>query len=107
MSDSKQTRSVRSQNVTLTHESLVTVREQVALAFDHLENVRHDEIMLKMLRVYLESQDTAEAHRANLFVSYWLDIVPETLDEVQSLLDKAHAKLEAFTASTEKVLDNH
>lgn len=106
MSDSKQMRSVRSQNVTVTHESLVAVREQVALAYDNLEYARHTEVMLKMLRVYLESQDTDEAHRANLFLCYWLDVIPETLDTVQDLLDKAHAKLKAFTASAEKVLDN-
>ena len=104
MSDSKQTRSVRSQNVTVTHESLVAVREQVAEAYDNLEYARHTEVMLRALRHYLESQDTDEAHRANLFLSYWLDVIPETLDTVQDLLDKAHAKLETFTASAEKVM---
>jgi hypothetical protein len=80
-------------------ESLIETREQVAEAYDSLDNARHTDIMLRMLRVYLESQGTDEAYQANLMLGYWLDVIPEALDEVRKLLDKAHATLEAITAS--------
>lgn len=99
MSNSDRSPLGRSQNVTISPKSLIESREQVGEAYDILENARHTEVMLRMLRVYLEKQDTDEAHRANLFLCYWLDVVPEALDEVRKLLDKAHATLEALTAS--------
>ena len=87
----------RSQNIAALRESLVQVREQVAEAYDSLENARHNDIMLRMLRVYLEGQETDEAYQANLLLSYWLDVMPEAFDEVRKVLDKAHATLEAMT----------
>ena len=90
----------RSQNLTILRESLIETREQVAEAYDTLENCRHTDIMLRMLRIYLESQQTDEAYQANLMLGYWLDTMPEAFGEVQKLLDKAHATLEAITASS-------
>lgn len=87
----------RSQNIVALRETLVQVREQVAEAYDSLDNARHNDIMLRMLRIYLESQATDEAYQANLLLSYWLDVMPDAFDEVRKLLDKAHAALEAFT----------
>lgn len=87
----------RPQNIAALRESLMQVREQVAEAFDTLENARHTDIMLRMLRVYLESQPTDEAYQANLMLGYWLDLMPEAFDKVRKLLDKAHATLEVLT----------
>lgn len=99
MSNSERLPLGRSQNVTILRESLIETREQVVEAFDTLDRVRHNDIMLRMLRVYLSSQETDEAHEANLLLGYWLDIMPEAFNEVRKLLDKAHATLEAITAS--------
>lgn len=87
----------RSQNIAALRESLVQVREQVAEAWDSLEYARHTDIMLRMLRIYLESQQTDEACQANILLGYWLDVMPERFDEVRTLLDKAHVTLEALT----------
>lgn len=86
----------------LLRESLIEAREQVAEAYDSLENARHTDIMLRMLRVYLKSQQTDEAYQANLMLGYWLDTMPEAFDEVRKLLDKAHATLESLTAAPDK-----
>jgi hypothetical protein len=86
----------RSQNVMIPRESLVKTRVQVGQSFDILENARHSEIMLRMLRTYLESQDTNEAHRANLLLCYYLDVMPEALEEVQDLLSQAHTTIKSF-----------
>ena len=87
----------RSQNIAALREALVQVREQVAQAWDALENARHTDIMLRMLRIYLESQPTDEAYQANLMLGYWLDTMPEAFDDIRKLLDKAHITLEAMT----------
>jgi len=87
----------RSQNIAALRETLIQTREQVAEAYDSLENCRYTDIMLRMLRVYLESQETDEAYQANLMLGYWLDTMPEAFDEVRKLLDMAHATLEALT----------
>jgi len=99
MSNSGRSPLGRSQNLTILRESLIETREQVAEAYNTLDNVRHNDIMLRMLRIYLGSQETDEAYQANLMLGYWLDIMPDALNEVRSLLDRAHATLEAITAS--------
>ena len=100
MSDSVDCPHGRSQLLTIPRKSLVAVRVQVGKSIDNLENARHCEIMLRMLRVYLESQDTDEAHRANLFLCYWLDVMPEELDGVQKLLLEAHTSLKTFVGAS-------
>jgi len=101
MSDSVDCPRGRSQLLTIPRKSLVAVRVQVGQAWDNLENARHCEIMLQSLRLYLESQDTNEAYRANLLLCYWLDVMPEELDRVQKLLDKAHASIKSFCGGRE------
>lgn len=87
----------RSQNIAALRETLIQTREQVAEAYDSLDNARYTDIMLRMLRVYLESQETDEAYQANLMLGYWLDTMPEVFDEIRKLLDKAHSTLESLT----------
>jgi len=88
----------RSQNIAALRETLIQVREQVAQAYDDLDNARHTDIMLRMLRIHLEKQETDEAYQANLMLGYWLDVMPEAFDEVRKLLNKAHGTLELLTA---------
>jgi hypothetical protein len=56
---------------------------------DQLEHSRHCEIFLTSLDKYLSESDSLEASKSLLLLNYWLDVMPESFEDIAGWLDDA------------------
>lgn len=100
----------RSQKLTLSDKSddkividRKTFKQILALlgrSVQQLEHSRHCEIFLTSLDKHLSESDSPEAYKSLLLLNYWLDVMPESFEEIARWLDKAEELMQLILTAS-------